>query len=79
MDHFRRGFAVELIKLSAVAPENPAIPARDEGDVTANAMKRKKGLGDPQTTAPVNPKPVSGPLTSMTAATGLWNSAGAPK
>jgi hypothetical protein len=76
VDHFRRGFAAELIKLSAVAPENPPAQARDEGDTTAKAMKPKKGLGDPQTTSPVNPKPVTGPLTTMTAMTNLYTSAG---
>jgi hypothetical protein len=77
MDHFRRGFAAELIKLSAVAPENPPPKAREnEGDVAAKALKPAKGLGDPQSTAPVTPKAVSGPLTSMTAMTNLYTSAG---
>lgn len=76
MDHFRRGFAAELIKLSAVAPENPAPPARDDSDTVAKVMKAKKGLGDATPTKPVDPKPVSGPLTTMTPMTGLYTSAG---
>jgi len=78
VDHFRRGFAAELTKLSAKAPENTTPQARDEGEVAAKALKPVKGVGEPQSTKPVNPKPTPGPLTSMTAATGLWNSAGTP-
>ena len=76
MDHFRRGFADELVKLSAVAPENTTPPAREEGGVEAKALKPVKGTGNPQSTVPVNPKPTPGPLTSMTAMTNLYTGAG---
>jgi len=66
VDHFRRGFALELIKLSAVAPENPPLPASDDADTVGKAMAKKKGLGEPVRANPVTPKPVSGPVTTPT-------------
>jgi hypothetical protein len=69
VNHFRQGFAAELIKLSAVAPENPPLPTYDAGDAYTKATTKKKGLGDALPTKPATPKPVSGPLTTPTAMT----------
>jgi hypothetical protein len=64
VDHFRRGFAAELIKLSAKGPENPPPLANDEGGVAAKAMKPTKGLGEAITTKPATRSLPPGPLTA---------------
>ena len=76
MDHFRRGFAAELIKLSAKAQENPPPLANDDGGVAAKAMAPKKGLGEAITTKPATRSLAPGPLTAPSDMVGY---AGAPR
>jgi hypothetical protein len=76
VDHFRRGFAAELIKLSAKAPENLSPMAYDGENADGQAGKAKKGLGEAVVTKPARRDVTPGPLTSMSEAVGYT---GAPR
>ena len=65
MNHFRRGFASELIKLSANAQELEAADAFDGADAIGKAMAPKKGLGEPVATSYGKSKNAPPALTSM--------------
>lgn len=64
MNHFRRGFAIELIKLSANAQENEIPDAYDGSAAVGNSMAKKKGTGVPSATPFGKSKNAPAALTS---------------